>query len=221
MTYASDTLTGTVGNAKAGAILVLDNGNVLYISGLHAWPSGLDGEQVVVTGRVGETDHVPVATKGADGGWSQGKTSPGSDTVVFDATWERVASLEAAEAGRVEPPPWSVVYADGSGNLTRLSMTDETIAWETEPVQPENSSTGTYSGGTPGAGVFDADVGAQIWVQLRALEATVETHAENRAMGTGGVTVVTLSGTRNFVLTRTEELTAFEALLAEACRSSD
>ena len=80
------TLSGTAYDAKGGAILETDQGRVVYIRGLEAWPSHVVGNRVQVTGFRGDEKLIPDPVVGADGGISQGAL--GSQSVVSDASWQ-------------------------------------------------------------------------------------------------------------------------------------
>lgn len=85
----SDVIQGTARDAKGGAVVVADDGRVLYVGGLDGWPDGISGTRVVVTGQVVRKHHLPVAGQGPDGGWSQGVAAGGSgELVIADAKWE-------------------------------------------------------------------------------------------------------------------------------------
>lgn len=48
------TLTGAAQDAKGGAVVVADDGRVVYLDGLAAWPDAVAGRRVTVTGRLVE-----------------------------------------------------------------------------------------------------------------------------------------------------------------------
>jgi hypothetical protein len=221
MSLAAETLTGTAQNAKAGAVIMTDDGRMLYVSGMSGWPKGVDGETIVVTGVVASEDVVPAAVQAPDGTWSQGKKEAGADLIIREASWQLATSKAAADAHAhaIEPAPWTLVYTDGSNNSTRLWMEGEAIAWSFNPVQPKESSSGTYSGGEPGEGQATVNAATAVWTKLRHLEATEgATPDGTRRMGTGWFTVTTPSGKRRFVAERSDALTEFEAALRTACQ---
>jgi len=219
LSFAAETLTGTAQNAKAGAVLVAEDGRTLYIPGLSGWPEGVGGQAIIVTGVVGSESHVPVAIQAPDGTWSQGKQEAGADLVIRQVSWQMAASKAAADAGALEPAPWTLVYTDGSNNSTRLWMEGETIAWSYNPVQPKESSSGTYSGGEPGKGQATADVATTVWTKLRHLETTEGTAPDGtRRMGTGWFVITTPAGERAFVVEHSDGLDEFETTLGAACQ---
>ncbi|MDP7111949.1 MAG: YciI family protein [Myxococcota bacterium] len=83
-----DRVAGTAENAKGGAIIVADDGRVVYIEGLDSWPDDLHGQAVIATGRLVEMEYLPVAQVSKDGAISQG-TAGGTQTVLVGARWER------------------------------------------------------------------------------------------------------------------------------------
>lgn len=212
MTHAADTFTGEAQNAKAGAMLLTESG-AHYVKGLEEWPEGIRGEQVIVVGELIEEHHAPLATQDEDGAWTQGKTTEAKDSVIVPERWETLASKAAREHGTFEPGPWSIRYSDGSGNSTRLWSDGETLRWSYDPVRPEQSSSGIYSGGEPAQGEGELVESNLVWTLLRTLEANGELHTDARAKGTGMVTIASPSGERSFLIQRSEELKTFEAAL--------
>lgn len=78
-------LHGTAGNAKAGAVLLVD-GSPIYLEGLASWPEGWSGASVRVMGTLRERKMIPdpVNEKGeiAQGAW-------GTQLVIETPKWER------------------------------------------------------------------------------------------------------------------------------------
>ncbi len=79
-------VTGTARNAKGGAVVVQDDGRVVYVQALDSWPDDLDGQAVIATGHLVQKAYLPVAKVDEDGAISQG-TSGGEQWVLEDATW--------------------------------------------------------------------------------------------------------------------------------------
>lgn len=116
-------------------------------------------------------------------------------------------------------PPWSVTYADGAANRYQFDATTAAVHFVYEPVTPELSSTGLYSGGDPRdeqLAVDDPRIDA-LWRLVVALEADRARHAEERNKGDGAVTITTAGASRHFLVVRaaTREL---EALLEHQFR---
>lgn len=208
-------LTGVARDGKGGALLVVDDGRALYVSGMPAWPDGVVGLRVRAEGRVASERYVPEARVDPDGAISQG-TAPGSapDDVLHASAW----SLEGAGVG-IEPGPWRVSIADGSGNHTQVwrEPAATEIRWSYAPVTPERSSSGTYSGGEPGAGVVTEDQALALWAEVRRLQGDASARSEHREKGTGALTVATVTGEAKLIV-RTEPF-AVLAAWAEALRS--
>ncbi len=87
------------------------------------------------------------------------------------------------------PPPWSLLYADGSANAFRFDATAAGVTFAYEPVTPARSSSGVYDGGTPRAahvGLDDPRV-RSLWALIEALVADRASHAAARAKGDGAI----------------------------------
>jgi len=54
------TVDGTAEDAKLGALLLTDDSMSIWIDGLDAWPSGVRGKNVQVTGKVIQRSDLPV-----------------------------------------------------------------------------------------------------------------------------------------------------------------
>jgi hypothetical protein len=117
--------------------------------------------------------------------------------------------------------PWSLVYADGAANVYRFAADGDGVRFAYEPVTPERSSTGRYSGGEPVELrlAHDDPRLAALWRHVAALEADGAQHVAARMKGDGAFTVETVEGTRQFLVARsaTREL---EALLVDELRCS-
>lgn len=110
--------------------------------------------------------------------------------------------------------PWRVTYSDGSGNAFYFWREEagKPALFRYDPVRPEFSSSGIYSGGEPKSGeVADADL---LWRRLAALEAATTAHLDHRPKGSGEVTI---SGPpeRKFVVGNGEVLRAFGTYVAQ------
>lgn len=53
------TLQGTARDAKGGAVVVLESGEVVYVAGLFEWPPDVFGKRVKVTGRLRQKKMIP------------------------------------------------------------------------------------------------------------------------------------------------------------------
>ena len=82
-TAQSVTLEGRAENAKAGAMVIADDGRAVYVDGLEdGWPADVAKKRVRVTGVLREEKRIPdpgtdPITAGAHG----------TQTVLYDAKW--------------------------------------------------------------------------------------------------------------------------------------
>ena len=79
------TVEGTARNGKAGAVVMVE-GEPLYLEGLAAWPAGLEGGSVRVTGTLREQKLIGDRINDA-GELVQGE--PGLQLVIEGPSWER------------------------------------------------------------------------------------------------------------------------------------
>jgi hypothetical protein len=112
--------------------------------------------------------------------------------------------------------PWAIRYHDGNANGFRFwqQRPGDDVRFEYSPVQPANSSSGTYSGGEPRSGTVELAVADALWNLVERLEADRSLHASARAMGTGAVRITTPAGDRAFLLERGPGLDELEAFVA-------
>lgn len=84
------------------------------------------------------------------------------------------------------PPvgPWQLVVSDGSANRWTIDAVGVDARYVFDPVQPDQSSTGHYSGGMPGQGTIDATVAAALWARVRGLLLDTAVQVPDRAKGT-------------------------------------
>lgn len=101
----------------------------------------------------------------------------------------------------------SILYSDGSANAYRFEGDGR---FDYDPVTPERSSTGMYSGGDPRSRRLDAEQLASLWQRVQALAEASALHVEDRAKGTGSFHLVDHTGTRSFIIKRGAELEAFD-----------
>jgi len=87
------TFTGEAGNAKLGAVVVVD-GAPTYLAGLDAWPEDVVGKTVEVEGWLTTSD-AHEAVQDETGAWSQGTDGP--IRILEDAEW-KVAGKVGCEA---------------------------------------------------------------------------------------------------------------------------
>ena len=82
---------------------------------------------------------------------------------------------------------WTLEYADHNGNRYRFWLVpgEKEARFSFDPVSPEQSSSGTYSGGKPKVGTLDAVQVESLFEHVRSLEESVEIHTAKRMKGTG------------------------------------
>ena len=103
--------------------------------------------------------------------------------------------------------PWLIIYSDGAGN--KYEIRDGRLSYD--PVTPERSSTGTYSGGDPRTAQLDEAQGAELRERVRVLEGETALHGPDRNKGTGAFHVEDEDGKRSFIVERVPALLAFDA----------
>lgn len=86
----------------------------------------------------------------------------------------------------VPSPPWTVRVFDGSGNVWRLWRDSGALpaAFAYEPMSPERSSSGTFSGGEARSGRLTSTQEALLWQHVQRLQAATAHHIDARRMGT-------------------------------------
>lgn len=109
---------------------------------------------------------------------------------------------------------WSIRYSDGSANAYRFEPAGEGGVFDYDPVRPQQSSTGMYSGGDPRTGTLAAPALEALWRHVRALEGATVLHVTDRMKGTGAFEISDEDGTRAFIIRRGPELAAFDAFVA-------
>lgn len=81
----TDELRGVAENAKGGAVIACDDGRVVYVDGLDAWPAEALRKRVIARGRLERTNYIPDPTVAEDASVSAG--AEGLELVLFDAEW--------------------------------------------------------------------------------------------------------------------------------------
>jgi hypothetical protein len=84
---ATVTVRGVAHDAKGGAIVQTDEGEVYYVAGLDSWPADLRGVRVEVTGRPAHRKLIPDPVVSDSGEHSAGAF--GDQDVLEAATWRR------------------------------------------------------------------------------------------------------------------------------------
>lgn len=81
-------VVGKAQNAASGAVVAVDDGRVLYVGGLDAWPDALLGARVEVRGRLVRRKLAPDPTPGPGGEQRHGMV--GESDVLDAARWRRL-----------------------------------------------------------------------------------------------------------------------------------
>lgn len=133
-----------------------------------------------------------------------------------------LVAIPSAQARGELKVPWSLGYSDGSANGYHFGQDSKggPVTYEYLPVRPENSSTGTYSGGEPRQGRLDAKQAAELQKWLGKLESDKSLHQESRDKGTGSFTLKSGDDTRRFIVQMSPTLQEFDAFLKGVRNSS-
>lgn len=78
------TLEGRAANAKAGAILLTDDGDAIYLEGLDSWPDTVNGKRVRATGILRHEKIIP----DPDTGPLKSAGAFGDQTILENPTWQ-------------------------------------------------------------------------------------------------------------------------------------
>ena len=113
--------------------------------------------------------------------------------------------------------PWKITHADGSANVYSWWQEQDgaPVHFAYDPVTPETSSTGMYSGGSPREEQLSAGDPrvAELWSKVRALQRDTARHSPSRDKGTGDFSLVTPKGEERFIVQQGESLAALSPLL--------
>lgn len=81
-------IEGLARDAKGGAVVLGDDGSVVYVTRLPAWPSEVQGRRVIVAGRIASEQYIPAVRVDADGAISQG--AAGHQRVIHATRWRLI-----------------------------------------------------------------------------------------------------------------------------------
>lgn len=113
--------------------------------------------------------------------------------------------------------PWTLTYADGAANQYRFARASDAaaVSFEYDPVTPEESSTGSYSGGEPVDRKLPAADPrlAELWRRVQALAADPGVQQPDRNKGTGAFHWKNASGERDFIVEQGSALTDFHTFV--------
>lgn len=84
------TVEGKAIDVKAGGILMLEDGGLIYIDDLEYWPDEAVGKRVSVSGWLVEKEYVPRSKVDENGAISQGVSGADLDTVIENPEWKIV-----------------------------------------------------------------------------------------------------------------------------------
>jgi hypothetical protein len=117
----------------------------------------------------------------------------------------------------VPSAPWKLTYADGAANVYSWSQDQagSPVYFVYDPVTPETSSTGSYSGGSPREEQLSAGDSrlSELWSKARALQLDTAAHSPSRDKGTGAFSLVTPEGEERFIVQQGESLASLSSLL--------
>jgi hypothetical protein len=137
--------------------------------------------------------------------------------LLFSACASTAPSENSAMTHPVPSAPWKLTYADGAANVYSWWQDQDgaTVYFAYEPMTPERSSTGMYSGGDPREEQLSAGDPrlAELWAKTRALQADTARHSADRNKGTGAFSLVTPRGREQFIVEQGESLTSLSPLL--------
>ena len=104
----------------------------------------------------------------------------------------------------------SFYQTDGSGNRFRFWQEADQMHFEYDPVQPQFSSSGVYSGGTAKNGVLTAEQSAVLRQRFTFWKEKTSEHAESRMKGVAVLSIETDKGRNSFMVSESklEELSA-------------
>lgn len=105
----------------------------------------------------------------------------------------------------------NIRYVDTNNNS--YSVREGTLRYS--PITPENSSSGTYSGGEPKSKTLTDEEMAGIQQKVQEIEDTPSLHLQQRQMLTAMLFVGEQDNRRKYILGRSEKRTALEQLLKE------
>ncbi len=109
---------------------------------------------------------------------------------------------------------WSITYGDRSGNVFHFHGPPEN-RFRYDPVRPEMSSSGLYSGGSPKEGALSPSEAEGLRARVMALKAQPEVQVQKRMKGTGDFTVRDAHGEQRFTVKGGTALEAFDSAVAQ------
>ena len=112
--------------------------------------------------------------------------------------------------------PWRISYRDGSNNgfTFRQATPKGPVEFAYSPVTPLQSSSGTYSGGSPRKGSLTPEQTRTLWKWVRQLLAQKALHLKDRPKASGAFSFATPSGSASFVIRAGKEHRQFGRFVA-------
>ncbi len=151
---------------------------------------------------------------------------PAKFTVLFSFIFFFIsASFCASGTGNINENPDRgnapvLSFSDGSNNRFLLFIiASGSGSLEYIPVQPENSSSGFYSGGAPASADLAEGMTQTILEKVDLLEKDTEKHLSARKMGSGLFVLKIGNQTRKFIIEAGEALESFRNFLAELLKT--
>ena len=114
---------------------------------------------------------------------------------------------------KVPERAWRIRYGDGSANDYCFDGTGETATFVYDPVTPERSSTGFYSGGAPRSGDVESARVRELWRRVEAMATDTAKHIAEREKTSGLFWIDDGSSKRSFIIHRCDELDAFDTFV--------
>jgi hypothetical protein len=111
---------------------------------------------------------------------------------------------------------WILNFSDGSGNQYTVTSAGAEGPGRLvyNPVTPEESSSGVYSGGSPADVQISSENTSELWRRVLALEQNTARHAKGRSMGSGSFRTKTVDGNSRFLMSMGAELGDFTTFIS-------
>lgn len=123
---------------------------------------------------------------------------------------EKPQSVEIPTAKKQEL--WRCKYVDGSNNEFVFWKQQEQIHFEYKPIQPMQSSSGVYSGGTPKQGILTKEQSEVLLQQVKLWSEKTSEHQKSRSKGVS-IFLVEQEGARTKFLVSESQLEVLSKLL--------
>lgn len=118
-------------------------------------------------------------------------------------------------------PPWTLQFYDGNGNGYTFSQPDKAQpgSFNFDPLTPEQSSSGHYSGGTPASGPLSPERVQSLWEWVHLFQNDKSLQCEQRPKGTGCFVINKNEAKSEFYVDRGQKLDDFMSFLRELIRA--